>query len=437
MAEHAGGDAGLLDLGIAIHDAAHPAKIDVERADRTAAHHDAGGGAIVGDGVEDLARVLETRIDDLQRGHHVFGRAQHVGEPDAGPLERLAENEGEFDLDPRQAEIPVRDLGAVGDHHMVEQMAVIRLVDLGGALHRLGGETDLVADQPGAGGDLALRDQARNRIGIIDGDVRKGPGELDGLLALLLGVHQDIGGLVAVSIREHGRPSVLLHFLRFAAPRPSTGRLHPVVFGRARHLLPAVVSAEQADAGSSLRPLLSGQDIILERPANDNEPRRPESAVLDGSATMFAEAVELRLAYTRVDDRLGELDATACSREFSGHGVAYVDLQAMKNFTRALRVFPISAATSPNIRSSFIWLRPHQWTDQCSDTVTPYSRPGSRVLVRVDLCRNRRGSHDRDQQHSVTIRFPSDYGAMTQFAADIEALLSGTLDEVILKATTT
>jgi hypothetical protein len=164
--------------------------------------------------------------------------------------------------------------------------------------------------------------------------------------------------------------------------------------------------------------------------------RGPESTVLDGSATMFAEAVELRLAYTRVDDRLGELDATACSREFSGHGVAYVDLQAMKNFTRALRVFPISAATSPSIEGSCLAPGPAMDGTNVRITITPYNSRGT-LLVRVDLASQSRESHDRDQQHSVTIRFPSDYGAMTQFAADIEALLSGTLDEVILKATTT
>src|SRR5580692_8645433 len=34
MAEHAGGDAGLLDLGVAIHDTADPAQVDVHRPDR-------------------------------------------------------------------------------------------------------------------------------------------------------------------------------------------------------------------------------------------------------------------------------------------------------------------------------------------------------------------------------------------------------------------
>ena len=79
MAEHAGGQARLLDFGILVHDAADPAQVDVHRADRTSAHRDAGGGAVVGDGVDDLARVLQARIDDLHRRHDIFGGAQHVG----------------------------------------------------------------------------------------------------------------------------------------------------------------------------------------------------------------------------------------------------------------------------------------------------------------------------------------------------------------------
>ena len=89
MPEHAGGDAGLLDLRIAVHDAADPAQIDSERPDRPAADDDAGSGAVVGNGVENLARILQSRIDDLERRHDIFGGAQHIGQPDAGPVSGL------------------------------------------------------------------------------------------------------------------------------------------------------------------------------------------------------------------------------------------------------------------------------------------------------------------------------------------------------------
>ena len=141
--------------------------------DRSAADGDAGGGAVVGNGIDDLARVLQAGIDDLDRRHDVFGGAQHVGEADAGALQPLAQDESELDLDPRRAVVGVRHLGAVGDHLIVEDVAVVRLVDHRRALHRLGGEPDLVADQLGAGLDLALRDLGRDRVGILEGDARK------------------------------------------------------------------------------------------------------------------------------------------------------------------------------------------------------------------------------------------------------------------------
>ena len=91
MAKHAGGKPGLLDLGIPVHDAADPAQIDIHRPDRTAAERDAGGRAIVGHGVENLARILHARVDDLDRRDDVFGGAQHVGQADARPLQPLAQ----------------------------------------------------------------------------------------------------------------------------------------------------------------------------------------------------------------------------------------------------------------------------------------------------------------------------------------------------------
>src|SRR4029077_6602477 len=102
-----------------------PAQVDVERTDRPAADHDTGGGAVIGDRVENLARVLQPRIDDLDRRHDIFGGAQYIGEPDARAAQWLAKHEGQFDFDARHAIILMRNAGAVGDHHAVEEMAVI------------------------------------------------------------------------------------------------------------------------------------------------------------------------------------------------------------------------------------------------------------------------------------------------------------------------
>src|SRR5579872_5763446 len=79
MAQNAGSETRLLDFGIAVHDAAHPAQVDVERTDRAPAHGNAGSRTIVGNSVNDLALILQPRIDDLDRRHNVFGGAQDLG----------------------------------------------------------------------------------------------------------------------------------------------------------------------------------------------------------------------------------------------------------------------------------------------------------------------------------------------------------------------
>jgi hypothetical protein len=86
MAEHAGGDAGLLDLRFC-HDAGDPAQVDVHRPDRPAADHDAGGGAVVRS-VEDLARVLQARIDVSIAGT-TYSVARSTWQADAGTPSRL------------------------------------------------------------------------------------------------------------------------------------------------------------------------------------------------------------------------------------------------------------------------------------------------------------------------------------------------------------
>jgi hypothetical protein len=75
--------------------------------------------------------ILDAGVDDLDRRHDIFGGAQHVGEADARSLQALSHDEGEFDLDPRLAEIGMLHLGAVGDHLVVEDITVVRLVDHG------------------------------------------------------------------------------------------------------------------------------------------------------------------------------------------------------------------------------------------------------------------------------------------------------------------
>jgi hypothetical protein len=206
MAEHTGGKPRLLDFGILVHHAADPAQIDVHRPDRPATKGNAGGGAIVGNGIDDLAHILQTRIDDFDRRHDIFRGAQHVGDADARPDQPLAHDESEFDLNARLAIVGVIHLGAVGDHLVVENKAEIRFVDHRRALHRLRRESHFVTDELGARLDLAVRHFGGDGVGILDRDAGKGDVQLDRLFAFLLRVHQDIGRRAAVRTRKHPSP---------------------------------------------------------------------------------------------------------------------------------------------------------------------------------------------------------------------------------------
>ena len=192
--------------------------------DRPTANGDARRRAVVRDRVENLARILQARIDDLDRGNDVFGGAQHLGQPHARSLQRLAHDEGKLDLHPRPAIIRMRDLGAVRDHHVVEQVPVVRLVDLRGALHGFRGQPNLVPDQLRPGRDLTLGHLGGDRIGVLDGDIRPGLRKLDRLFALLFRTHQNVGGFLAVGIGQHDvsfRRRIILDGGSLARNRPA------------------------------------------------------------------------------------------------------------------------------------------------------------------------------------------------------------------------
>ncbi len=62
-----------------------------------------------------------------------------------------------------------------------------------------------MADQLGAGLDLALRDFRGDRVAVLDGDGGKRNVKLDRLFALVLRGYQNVSGLLAVGVGEHSR----------------------------------------------------------------------------------------------------------------------------------------------------------------------------------------------------------------------------------------
>jgi hypothetical protein len=114
-------------------------------------------------------------------------------------------------------------------------MAIVRLVDLRGLLHRLGREPHFVAAHPVASRHLGAGHLALDCIRILDGDVRKSLGELQRGLALLFGGEQDFRGLAAVGFGEHGRGFLRLY-----------GELRDCVGGNSIPFMPA---GPDGDAG--------------------------------------------------------------------------------------------------------------------------------------------------------------------------------------------
>src|SRR5262245_37213952 len=103
MPEYTGGQAGLFKFRISVHDSAGPAEVDCVGTYGPAARHNARPACIVSDRIEYFSRVPNPGIDNLDRRNHVFGGPQHIQQTHTRSLQRLAEHESEFDLDPRNA----------------------------------------------------------------------------------------------------------------------------------------------------------------------------------------------------------------------------------------------------------------------------------------------------------------------------------------------
>jgi hypothetical protein len=156
------------------------------------AEDDAGIGGVVADGVEDLAHrlgvaveLLDAGVDDLDGGLHVVGGVQHVLHLNAIAFQPALEDEGELHLDPRRDEAVGGDVARL-EEHVVQQRAVVRLVDLAGQLHGARRQADLVAAHLAALGDLHPHPGARDGIAVLDGHAGKAFREVLDLHARLL-----------------------------------------------------------------------------------------------------------------------------------------------------------------------------------------------------------------------------------------------------------
>jgi len=101
MAEHARGEARLLDLGVAVHECRRPSAGPSPSGDRPAADGRCPAAAPYRHRVENLARLTRRASTISIAGITYFGRVQHVGKARFRAFQGFPENERELDLDAR------------------------------------------------------------------------------------------------------------------------------------------------------------------------------------------------------------------------------------------------------------------------------------------------------------------------------------------------
>jgi hypothetical protein len=133
-----------------------------------------------------LVDALDPRVEDFQRRHYEVGGVEHVEHRAIGPGEPLVHDEGEFRLHAGCDEAVGGNEPPIGEEHVIQQHARIRLVDVERALHGLRGQADLVASDDTAFAKLDVDPGLLNRVGVPDGDGGIILRQLPDLLARLL-----------------------------------------------------------------------------------------------------------------------------------------------------------------------------------------------------------------------------------------------------------
>ncbi|WP_179023657.1 hypothetical protein [Streptomyces sp. IMTB 2501] len=181
-------------------------RLQVELAGGAALADDvSGGGGVVRDGVGDGdPPVADPAVDQLQGGYDAFGCGQHIRLGAALVRQVVAEDEADLDFDARVA-VPGDGRRAVrAQLHVVEQMAVVRLVHPHHPLHDGGRQADLVAAHLGSGGDAVPDVDELDLVGVLGVDLREGLGQRGDRCPAVLGGAQDLRGALPLGVREHG-----------------------------------------------------------------------------------------------------------------------------------------------------------------------------------------------------------------------------------------
>ena len=146
---------------------------------------------------------------------------------------------------------------------------------------------------------------------------------------------------------------------------------------------------------------------------------------------------ELQITYAPDDEWLGEVTAVVRSGAYSGKGTAWFDRQTLKEkFVARLRCFPLSSQDPPTFEGGFGASKGQIAQCHLRLSIKPYNTRGT-LLVCVELATPSWKSPDVDLQNSATIRFLTEYEAVSNFAKEVGDVLDGVKEEASLKGTAT
>jgi hypothetical protein len=110
---------------------------------------------------------------------------QYLEQGHSGPLERSAQDEGQFDFDSRRDEAFERHVAAGLEEHVIHQWCIVGLGDLRCHLHGARRQSDLAAADAAAVGLLQLHPFTLDGIAVLHRHAGVLPGEMPQLRAVL------------------------------------------------------------------------------------------------------------------------------------------------------------------------------------------------------------------------------------------------------------
>ena len=129
-----------------------------------------------------------------------------------------------------------------------------------------------------------------------------------------------------------------------------------------------------------------------------------------------------------------ELHAFVTSDGFSGHGSAWFDVGRVREFSKALRSYPLSETNPPHIEGGY-------WSESAPSTldqvhvsirVYPIGHRGQ-LGVRVVIADPPIAQEDRlDSQNRAEIELRTGYNALERFALELDAMLRSSAEKAVL-----